>query len=193
MYRAAEPEPVIRRLAEDLGVHHGALRNWIRQAETDAMLTCSPPTRRKSSPSCDARCGNCVGRTRSCGRPRLVRRTARPDPAQVTALLDEHPHLGVEPVLRELHIPSFTYYRWHQTEKEPCERIRQDTELTGQIPADPPGLRRQLWPAADPPGCFDRVRSAVAVPVSCCERPERSASRARAPASVAMRVVLLSW
>ena len=49
------------------------------------------------------------------------------------ALLDEHPHLGVEPVLRELHIPSSTYYRWRQAETEPCERIRQDTELTGQI------------------------------------------------------------
>ncbi|MGJ5800460.1 IS3 family transposase [Streptomyces europaeiscabiei] len=48
-------------------------------------------------------------------------------------LLDEHPHLGVEPVLRELHIPSSTYYRWRQAEKDPCERIRQDTELTGQI------------------------------------------------------------
>ncbi len=51
----------------------------------------------------------------------------------MTALLDEHPHLGVEPVLRELHIPSSTYYRWRQAEKDPCERIRQDTELTGQI------------------------------------------------------------
>ncbi|MDL5205332.1 IS3 family transposase [Streptomyces sp. ALI-76-A] len=49
------------------------------------------------------------------------------------ALLDEHPHLGVEPVLRELHIPSSTYYRWRQAEKDPCERVRQDTELTGQI------------------------------------------------------------
>ncbi|WP_367658030.1 IS3 family transposase [Streptomyces sp. TG1A-8] len=41
--------------------------------------------------------------------------------------------MGVEPVLRELHIPSSTYYRWRQAEKEPCERIRQDTELIGQI------------------------------------------------------------
>ncbi|WP_307852302.1 IS3 family transposase, partial [Streptomyces sp. b94] len=49
------------------------------------------------------------------------------------AFIDEHPHLGVAPVLRELHIPSSTYYRWRQAEKDPCERIRQDTELTGQI------------------------------------------------------------
>jgi transposase len=33
LYRESEPRPVIRRLAEQLGVHHEALRNWIRQAE----------------------------------------------------------------------------------------------------------------------------------------------------------------
>ncbi|MFG2369657.1 transposase [Streptomyces mirabilis] len=36
MYRAAEPKSVIRRMAEDLCVHHEALRGWIRQAEVDA-------------------------------------------------------------------------------------------------------------------------------------------------------------
>ncbi|MFJ9777653.1 transposase [Kitasatospora sp. NPDC101157] len=36
MYRTADPKPVIRRMAEDLGVHPEALRNWIRQAEADA-------------------------------------------------------------------------------------------------------------------------------------------------------------
>ena len=36
MYRSAEPKPVIRRMAEDLGVHPEALRGWLRQAEADA-------------------------------------------------------------------------------------------------------------------------------------------------------------
>jgi hypothetical protein len=63
----------------------------------------------------------------------FFRRSARPDPAQVTALIDEHLHLGVEPVLRELRIPSPTYYRWCHTQKEPCPRRRQDIELTGRI------------------------------------------------------------
>ncbi|MEU8976942.1 IS3 family transposase, partial [Streptomyces monashensis] len=57
----------------------------------------------------------------------------RPDPAQVTALVDEHPSLEVECVLRELHIPSSTYYRWRRAEREPCERRRRDAELTEQI------------------------------------------------------------
>ncbi|MFG2683985.1 IS3 family transposase [Streptomyces sp. NPDC048392] len=51
----------------------------------------------------------------------------------MTALVDEHPHLGVEPVLRELNLPSSTYYRWRHAEKEPCERRRRDAELTGRI------------------------------------------------------------
>ncbi|WP_405625315.1 IS3 family transposase [Streptomyces sp. NBC_01396] len=122
MYWTAEPKPVIRRMAEELGVHHEALRNWIRQAEADAgerddLLT----TEEKNEPAWLRR------------EVRDLRRAARPDPAQVRALLDEHPHLGVEPVLRELHIPSSTYYRWRQAGKDPCEGIRQDTELTGQI------------------------------------------------------------
>ena len=51
----------------------------------------------------------------------------------MTALVDEHPRLGVECVLRELRIPSATYYRWRRTEKEPCERKRRDIELTERI------------------------------------------------------------
>jgi hypothetical protein len=51
----------------------------------------------------------------------------------VTAFLDEHPHLGVEPLLRELSVPSSTYYRWRRAEREPYERVRRDAELTEQI------------------------------------------------------------
>ncbi|GAA2985529.1 IS3 family transposase [Streptomyces fulvorobeus] len=51
----------------------------------------------------------------------------------MTALFNEHPHLGVECVLQELSIASSTYYRWRRAEKEPCERRRRDVELTGQI------------------------------------------------------------
>ncbi|MEV0279745.1 IS3 family transposase [Streptomyces sp. NPDC050610] len=51
----------------------------------------------------------------------------------MTALFTEHPHLEVEPTLRELHIASSTYYRWRRAGTEPCERIRRDVELTGQI------------------------------------------------------------
>ncbi|WP_433543665.1 IS3 family transposase (plasmid) [Streptomyces sp. CA-294286] len=51
----------------------------------------------------------------------------------MTALFTEHPHLEVEPTLGELHIASSTYYRWRRAEKEPCERVRKDVELTGRI------------------------------------------------------------
>jgi len=35
LYRETDPKPVIRRLAEQLGVHPEALRNWIREGEAD--------------------------------------------------------------------------------------------------------------------------------------------------------------
>ncbi|MGP3638424.1 IS3 family transposase [Streptomyces sp. 24-1644] len=41
--------------------------------------------------------------------------------------------MGVECVLRELHIASSTYYRWRRAEKEPCEPRRRDVEPTEQI------------------------------------------------------------
>lgn len=44
LYRESDPKPVIRRLAEQLGMHHEALRNWIRQAEADHGDRHDPPT-----------------------------------------------------------------------------------------------------------------------------------------------------
>jgi transposase len=44
MYRAAEPKPVIRQLARDLGLHPEALRNWIRQDQADQGERTGRPT-----------------------------------------------------------------------------------------------------------------------------------------------------
>ncbi|MDT7579156.1 MAG: transposase [Pseudonocardiales bacterium] len=35
LYFESDPRPVVRRLAEQLGVHHEALRTWVRQAQAD--------------------------------------------------------------------------------------------------------------------------------------------------------------
>ena len=44
LYRESDPKPVVRRLAEQLGVHHEALRNWIRQDEADRGQRTDRPT-----------------------------------------------------------------------------------------------------------------------------------------------------
>ena len=44
LYRESSPKPTIRRLAEQLNVHHEALRSWIRQAEADAGERHDRPT-----------------------------------------------------------------------------------------------------------------------------------------------------
>ena len=43
-YRRSDPKPVIRRLAEQLNVHHETLRNWIRQDEADGGERADRPT-----------------------------------------------------------------------------------------------------------------------------------------------------
>jgi transposase len=44
LYRDSDPKPVIRQLAAQLGVHHEALRNWIRQDQADQGERADRPT-----------------------------------------------------------------------------------------------------------------------------------------------------
>jgi len=44
LYRESDPKPVIRHLARQLGVHHEALRNWIRQDQADQGERTDRPT-----------------------------------------------------------------------------------------------------------------------------------------------------
>lgn len=44
LYRESDPKPVIRRLAEPLGVHLEGLRNWIRQDQADQGERFDRPT-----------------------------------------------------------------------------------------------------------------------------------------------------
>ena len=44
LYRESDPKPTMRKLAEQLGVHHEALRNWIRQDQADRGERGDQPT-----------------------------------------------------------------------------------------------------------------------------------------------------
>ena len=44
LYFESDPRPVVRRLTEQLGIHHEALRTWIRQAQADRGERTDQPT-----------------------------------------------------------------------------------------------------------------------------------------------------
>lgn len=106
LYRESEPRLAIRRLAEQLNVHAEALRNWIRQAESNhgerddrpspSMLEENPATgkgERRTAPC--QRCGERVSRVRD-----------RPDPESVMRFIDAH-DFPVGLILRVLEIATF--------------------------------------------------------------------------------------
>jgi transposase len=61
LYRESDPKPVVRRPAEQLGVHPEALRTWLRQDQADRG-------ERADLPSTDMleETSGCVKRSRSC-------------------------------------------------------------------------------------------------------------------------------
>lgn len=83
LYRESEPKPVIRKLAEQLGIHHEALRTWIRQDQADhgERFDRPPPPRSRNCAGCAVRTQSSSASTRCCGRPALIspRRSARPE------------------------------------------------------------------------------------------------------------------
>ncbi|WP_442907068.1 IS3 family transposase [Kitasatospora sp. NBC_01250] len=98
----------------------------------------SSPLYARRTPICGARA--------SSSRPlRFFCPGARPHPATVLRLIDEHQHrFGAEPVLRELHIPRLPLPPLALRVHEPCERRRYDAELTGRIHYIHAAFRREV-------------------------------------------------
>lgn len=85
MYRAAQPKPVIRRMAEELGAHPEALRGWIRQADAGASERDDRLTTDERAEFAALRKENAKlkrAKTRSCAPSRLFspRNSIRPGP-----------------------------------------------------------------------------------------------------------------
>jgi transposase len=81
LFRESDPNPVMRRLAEQLNVHPEGSRNWIRQAEADRGELSDGPTtemiaenRRLGAEHRELRRANEV-----CGRPALRSRRSTPE------------------------------------------------------------------------------------------------------------------
>ncbi|MBA6440976.1 transposase [Streptomyces sp. GMR22] len=165
MYRATEPKPATRRMAEELRVHHEALRTWIRQAEADAderddLLTTAEREElvalRKGTPSSSEP-------TRSCRRPRLISRpsSTRPGPGDSAHRRAPAPGSrartpGTEhPLLHPL--PLATRRKGAMRTPPPGRRTDE------QDPSGPPGLRwdLRLTARAHRPQCVFLIRRQV--------------------------------
>jgi transposase len=64
LYRSSTPRPTFRQLGEQLGVHHEALRNWVRQAEADHGERDDRPTTAEAE-----ELRRCARKSPSCAEP----------------------------------------------------------------------------------------------------------------------------
>jgi transposase-like protein len=82
----------VRQVARDFGVHHEALRLWVRQAEADSgrrrdLLTSDE--REEPEAAAQGERGAEAGGRDLEGRVRVFRNGARPDPAKVSRYIEE--------------------------------------------------------------------------------------------------------
>ncbi|WP_447002260.1 transposase [Saccharothrix isguenensis] len=128
LYRESDPKPVIWRLAEQLGVHHEALRNWIRRTRptADSVTTGPRPPSPRSCAGSARRTRNSIAPTRSSSRRPLPGGGTRPDPETVVKLVEQlRGRFGVEFVLGVLGVASPpTTVGWPDRPTRPAVRAR---------------------------------------------------------------------
>jgi transposase len=128
-----QPGAIVR-VANQLGVHREALRNWVRQAEVDAGQRPGVPTAEQQRiPELERevrelRRANEILKAASA----FFRGRARPSPDEVTRMIDAHrERFGVEPICRVLEVPTSTDYA--HTQDQPAARTRRDAQLKAEI------------------------------------------------------------
>lgn len=89
LYRKSDPKPVVRRLAEQLGVHPEALRTGsARTKPTPANVMTGPrPRPSKRTADCAKRSLSCAEPTRSSKQRAFFRPGGRPSPAAVMKIV----------------------------------------------------------------------------------------------------------
>ncbi|MFE9934472.1 IS3 family transposase [Streptomyces sp. NPDC005533] len=126
----------ISRVADQLGVHREALREWVKRAEIDAGQ------RPGTSTSDAARIAELERKVKELERSNAILRAAsgflragaRPETAQMSAFIDAHRETyGVELICKELAIAPSTYYAAAARKDRPAARDRRDEKLKKEI------------------------------------------------------------